>query len=452
MKNKNCILLLLLTLMGHISFAQKHLSPALEPYTENWPSTLLKVLDRAGFEMPGEAAGPRVSNLGASDRNALQLDSTRTFYKFTQPIFGDSTPLVRTLYKYPFADVKIETNFQFNNGQWERKDRSTYFSDSQERLTGVLAEVFDSLSQTFVPASKLEIFPHGNSEELVDSFFTYLWDSTTMDWHLELAARNSFDAQDHLLESVNILDDNGSLVVLKSVHEYDVNGDNHLIREFILIDGLFLPFGRREMDYVDHRPIEVLFLVSDGVSFFPQKRTNYAYTLFGSVRKQMNFEWNASSGNFSLVQTIDYGYDNEQRLASKITASNLLEERDLIIYGYVSGEDLYIEMAFHWDDDLFDWVLDTKKYYYYKGATSSIRPDWTAAQMLQITPNPGVDFVRLNLEDPASLQIYSSNGALVHSDLYSADQLLNLSALIPGLYIIAARTETGLYTGKFVKQ
>ncbi len=257
-----------------------------------------------------------------------------------------------------------------------------------------------------------------------------------------------------MTESVSNFDFNGTQVLFKDVYSYDANGDNHLIEQYALFDGFELPSGRVEITYADHLPIEEVVFVSDGFDFYQTERNNYAYTLFGALRLHMNFDWNAVTEKWDLTQRIEYGFDGQQRVASIqgiYYAENGAETRDLITYAYIQDENLSLEMFFNWDDDLFDWVLDTKKHYYYNGLVS-VNPDPGKALALQIVPNPTVDAVRLTLENEALVQVFSHSGQLLQSRLVQPGQMLNLVDLPAGIYQVMAQQGTDYYIGKVVKQ
>ena len=436
---------LFLALLLQTAFAQRRLSPALLPYAENWTYTMVNAMHRAGFDMPTLSSSTNI------DDGTLQLDSTKTFFEYDLIAPGDSTPLFRTVYQYPMPDSRTETNYQYTNGQWERINRSTLLRDGKDRLVEVIAETFDAQSQSFVPDSRLEIFPHGDSPELVDSFFTYLWDSTLLDWTIVLANRNQFDANNKLLESSNALNTPGTPLLFKEVYSYDTNGDNHLIEEFSIIGGDELPASRTEIKYVDHRPVEVLLHHAESGVLVPQKKTTYAYMNFGSGRRQTDFEWNAPTGHWRIVQSMDYTYDSAERISTLITANNLLETRERIAYTYHSAENLALETLSVWDDALFDWSLDSKKYYHYKGLVA-VNPEPLSALKLQVSPNPTTGLVQLELAAPAWIQLYNSNGRLMRSVDYKPGQLLEINELPNGVYFITARTGHAMHTGKVIKQ
>lgn len=455
MKNNALLFAFLLTMTGQFAFSQKTLPPGVRPYAENWTCTLVKSLHHAGFDMPAMAAAPAPEH-GVNPRSALQLDSTKTFYAYGLNAPGDSAPLFRTIYQYPSNNTKIEINYQYDNGAWLTLNRTTLTSDGQQRLVDALAEVFDPATQSYRPDSRLEVFPHGNSQELVDSFFTYLWDTSVLDWRLTFSGTNRFDDSDRLLESYSSVDYLGTPLVFRDVYSYDTLGDNHLIETFAFVDGEEYPGGRNELVYADHRLIEETAYTFDGAEFVPQHRDNYAYTLFGALRLHMSFEWDAEKVVWRLYQRIDYTYDDAQRLAGKETAFLPLdapEEREFVAYAYVEDENLYTERVYLWDDNLFDWVQDSKKYYYYTGLVSA-DPEPGKALTLQVSPNPTTGFVQFSFADggEASLRLYDVAGQLLQSRLVQAGQPLDLTALPAGIYTVTAQQGATWHSGKIVKQ
>jgi len=453
MKNNALLFALFFALAAPAAYAQRTLSTSVRPYAENWTYSLVKSMHRAGFDMPTMPATPTQAG-DVSPRNVLQLDSTKTFYQYGLNFPGDSTPLFRTICKYPFPDTKIETNYQYENGQWLKLNRETIVSDEQGRLIDVVAEAFDPVSQASKLDSWLRIFPRGNSPELVDSVFTFAWDTTILDWIPVFSIKNVFDDQDRLLESNSQVDYFGDPLIFRDVYSYDANGDNHLIESYAILGADEFLGERTDLVYVDHRPIEVLVSVSDGVDFYPQSRTNYAYTLFGAVRKQMNFEWDAEKENFRLYQTIDYVYDFAQRLIAKETIAmplNAWDERERVSYVYLDDENLYSEWVHHWDHDLFDWILDTKKYYYYNGLVS-VDPTPRPALDLTASPNPTTGFVQFNFDDVATVRVFDLAGQLVQSRLMQPGQALDLTALPAGVYAVTALEGRDFYSGRVVKQ
>lgn len=208
------------------------------------------------------------------------------------------------------------------------------------------------------------------------------------------------------------------------------------------------------MNYVDHQVIESTLYVTDGVAFYPEKRNNYAYTLFGAIRKEMNFVYDVAIENFRLRHTTDFFYDAQQRLAGKENTEiqpNAWDVKERISYAYKQDEDLYMEFVHFWDDDQFDWILDSKKYYYYQGSTA-VDPTPGVAGALAVSPNPGTGVFRLNLDNEAQVKVFDTTGKMLQSSILQAGQQLDISTLPPGVYAIVAQEPHRVLNGKIVKQ
>lgn len=454
MKNNSILLIAFFALMASGANAQKTLSPQVRPYAANWTYTLVKAMNAAGFDMPTMSATAPLPAL-QNPSSALRLDSTKTFYGYGFNGTPDSTPLVRVKYQYPSPQVLVVTEEQFDNGTWLTLNRNTQTTDDLGRLVDVFAELYDPATQTFVPDSRLEIYPHGTSLELVDSFFTFGWNPSLESMQPLLINWNTFNNQDQLLESVSKVLLFNDPLLFREVYAYDINGDNHLIESFATIDGQELPSGRTDISYFDHLPIETTTMEFDGGAFIPETRVNMAYTLFGALRRQLDFTWNADLQTWYLGKTTDLAYDDEQRLAGKETAFlplNAPEEREYVAYAYVEGENLYTERLLLWDDELFDWVLAQKKYYYYSGGTTANDPEPRPVQTLLMSPNPTVGPVHFPFGEEVALQVFDMAGQQIKSVLLQPGQPLDLSNLPAGIYHLRARDPEGWYSGKIVKE
>jgi hypothetical protein len=446
MKNAIYLPTLVLILFTNASFAQRMLSEGVKPYAETWPATLMKSMDRAGFE----------SNAirGRSSRNDLQLDSTKTFYGYTPGMSGDSTPLNRTIHEYPFNNEEIETYYEYLNQSWLPLNRTTQTSDDQGRMVDAFAEAYDPETETFRPDSRLELFPHGNSPELIDSFFTYLWDEDIMDMRIIFSVRNVFDSQDRQLESYSSIDYFGDPVIFREIYSYDDNGDNHLIEEFAILGPDTFPSSRTEQIFVNHRLIQSIVYVSDDLGFIPKSMEKYSYNVSGTLRRHISFDWDPELENFRMARNIEYLYDDEDRLTGKETAiiyAGAVEEREFTAYAYLEGDNLFIERTFFWDDDLIDWILDTKKFYYYNGLVSGA-PTPRPAEALQAFPNPTTGIVNFRMNDRAEVQVFDASGRLVKSIQVQPYSPLDMTTLPNGIYTVTAREGNDFYVGRIVKQ
>jgi len=447
---KNSLLLALLWAICFIAAsAQRTLPPSLRPHAANWHYTAVKALHQAGYDMP------TLHNGSVSQRsNGLQLDSTKTFYGYGLPTPADSTPLFLSTYRYPQADTKVETNFQYENGVRQKVNRSTSTSDQQGRLTEVFAEIFDPAANGYRQDSRLDIFPHGTSQTLVDSFFVWQWDTTAMEWALLIANKNTYDAQDRLLHGLSIVDVFGQSVTFGDSYTYDSKGDNNLIESYALIDGIEYPSGKTELTYADHLLTQsIVFEIDDNGKYLPQSKSEYSYTPFRREEVGKTYQWSFDKNDW--VQSGEYlhTYDAAQRLTLRenhIMYQNAPEDRERFVYQYKEGNLLALEEAHFWDGNVF--YLSDRKHYYYSGGSSASREPELRAQPLLMQPNPTTGMLRLNLQESANIQIFSNTGQQIRADFFEPQGTLNISDLPSGLYFVVARTETGVFTGRVVKE
>lgn len=446
---KNYLLPTLLWALATCSLlAQKTLSPGVKPYADNWSYNVKRLFHHAGFDLSASETNK------VSSRSVLQLDSTKTYNEYNLNAPGDSTPVLRSDYTYPSSDTKIELSYQFIDGAWQVLSRFTSISDDQQRQVEVIAESFDFETQTFQFDSRLRIFPHGNSQQFLDSVQIFAWDSTAMDWHIVFGIYNTFDSQDRLVESVSSIDYFGDPLIFKEKYSYNNAGDNFLIEEFAILGIDTIPSARTEITYSDHRPIESNVFVFNGINFALETRETYAYTTFGALRLTLFFEWDVVINDLKLVEWVEHKFDNEQRIASTETTTvnpDGSDVRQLSTFAYIEDENPSLEISFNWDHDLVDWILDTKKHYYYDGFVA-VQPEPGAVLTLQIVPNPTVDAVRLTLENEARVQVFDHAGRMVQSGMMQPGQMLNVVALPAGIYQVTAQQGDDFFVGKMLKQ
>lgn len=432
-------------------FAQKTLPVSLQAQMTNCDIAATAMLERAGFELTACPAGTSISVRQRS--NTLQLDSTKTFHAYGLNAPSDSTPLFRTIYQYPQPNVKIESEAQYENDTWLTLNRLTTRSDAQGRVLEVFGEAFEPADEAFVPDSRLEAFPHGNSPTLLDSFFVYQWDLSVSEWRLLMFSKNVFDDQDRLVESISSFDYFGTALIFKDRHTYDANGDNTLIESVALIDGAEFPAGRRELSYKNSRLTQVIAYIPDETGQdLPQDKTTYTYTSFGKERQVNKYTWSLDANDWVHIQVNTYAYDGMQRLIAQesiLYNEDSSEERELINFTYLEDDNLNFEERFFWDGT--DYQLIDRKFYYYGNGTLGTEKPAQGALPLVISPNPTVGEVRLNLDAAIWVRVYDTSGQLVNSEQPTGNTL-DLAALPSGLYFVTALTADALYSGRLVKE
>ena len=114
----------------------------------------------------------------------------------------------------------------------------------------------------------------------------------------------------------------------------------------------------------------------------------------------------------------------------------------------------YYGDGFNWYQSLEAGALVMRPYFNYSPANlSSQPPGLEASKTLQIYPNPAGHQVRLDgLEDRvATAQIFHSSGALVMEVAPSLPEVIDISELPEGTYILVVRSSGGVQYAKFTK-
>jgi len=450
---KNSLLALIWAIAIIPATAQKTLPSNVMPYIANWNHTTTKALERAGFEVEKHHPATTTPLTAQNRSGGLQLDSTITYYGYV-PGLQDSTPIFRTTYQYPQPKLEIETVFQMENNAWLALYRSNIHKDALGRIVEVYAEANDPDQNEFVPDSRILIYPHQNSLDLIDSFFVFGWDQDAAEWMLLFLTQNQFDGSGRLLESISSFDYFGEQIILKDVHTYDANGDNTLIVQYAVFEGVEFNTARQDLEYQNHLLVQA---TSSSVDLFgevaPYSQERYVYTNFGKVQQHNSYEWSYDEEDWVQTGAVLFAYDNVQRVNSMETVvytAGEPDQRDLETYAYIEDEHLSVLATYFWTGDEF--MLSDREYYYYSGGTSSSPEPVFAALPLSFSPNPTQGSARLNLTEPSLVQIFDTHGRLLNSGEYQPGTLLNLNDLPNGLYIVTARTAGELFMGRLVKQ
>jgi hypothetical protein len=450
---KNSLLALLWAIVILPASAQKTLPVSLQNNKSVIPAKVLQSLKQLGFELEKQTTSAEAA-IVQSRSNSLRLDSIKLFNGYDFHPAGDSAATNLTTYEYPQAWEKIETNYYYENDEQLPLNRSIISSDILDRVVEVYSEVWNPEKGDFFPDSRAVSYPHGTDLNLIDSIYVYGFDSLNNTWVTIFFTTNLYDDQDRLLESISSFDYFGQPLLFKDVFSYDGNGDNHLVETYANFDGAELLTSKRELTYQNHLPIEVIAFATDGSGgFFAQSRITYAYNSQQLEQQVNGYEWNFESNDWFQTTGTTYGYDNAQRLTSKLEVlynQQGGEEQDLFTYDYEEDNQLHSE-AHAYGDGAGGFMLFDRTFYYYSDETLSDKEP-LASKQLTVSPNPTAGMIRLDLEEEAIVRIYTVDGSLISSGVCQPNATMQLDHLPTGLYVISAQGAHGLYTGRIVKE
>ncbi len=434
--------------------AQKTLPPSIQPYAVHWGYKVKQLLQEVGFEIPGPHAEFELRPQLESRSPGFRLDSTVSFYGYSPFGSPDSIPLFRNIYSYPSPDKEIIEESYLNNGIWIPLSQSTITKDNLNRITGAVALRYDEEAGLYIPDSRIRVYPHGASPELLDSICVEIWDLDLNHWRNHLAISNSFDDQDRLLESESVFGLFEFPVIFREKYLYNEAGLLEVIESYTADGEEEWLDGREEYTYEDGLATVVTALSSDGSGgFFPVRMTDNTYNERRLLEKQTMAEWDFEKEEWSLTVTDTYMYDDEERMVEHVNiifAAPGLIDRTRYTYEYFRDEYRANETYYGWDSG---WKIQDRKYYYYSSLVAYEPVDPVTADAMFLYPNPTSGIVHIKLAGSPTVYVYSLSGQLVRRvQMAPGEKVLNLTGLQAGVYQVRAKSNEDYYSGKLIIQ
>ncbi|MDX1410509.1 MAG: T9SS type A sorting domain-containing protein, partial [Saprospiraceae bacterium] len=292
---------------------------------------------------------------------------------------------------------------------------------------------------------------------LLDSFRIDAWVHQSGFWVSLMTVRNKFDNEDRLTETETTLDGAGYQLKFRDIHVYDGTGNNILIDQFLLDEGEEYHAGQWTMQYSGNLLIEEVFSTPDGFGgYLPDSRTTYAYTPSGQTMLVRNYAYDLGNDTWMLYASTEYTYDPEDRLATEIYstyAQGEMDSRSRTTYQYYTGTHLgYINYDIY-DFNQGNYVLNTRRVYYYEPA-SSARPVKALVNKLLFAPNPASSETYVFVDQGGQMAIYDLSGRIMSQQLLNpGPNPVDLSQLPGGVYV-AMMTSLGktVATGNIIRQ
>lgn len=448
-------MMILATAMSPV-FGQKQLPASIQPYAVNWGYSVKQMFGAAGYDVPGPKASFELKPTIETRSEEARLDSTITYsgYDLNLP---DSMPMFRNVYTYPVKGMQVVTEYFYDFDHWAPLSRTALISDELGRLVAAFSQVYDDATGTYIPDSQLDIFPHENSLELVDSFFVSGWSVELNDWVRLLGVWNTIDGAGRVRESLSSNELFGIPLVFLDRYYYNNDGDLSGIESFNIDGEEEYPASRESYLYEDHLLQSATTFTFDGIeTFVPESRIEYTYTPFREQELVKSFVIDPATFEWVLNHVLGYAYDDQERVTLKeevSAANNGGFDRHLNKYTYFTGDDLATDSGYSFNTQDEEWVLEDRTYYFYNGLTAYDPVDPDAAEALTMWPNPSSGSIQIKLDEKATVSIYALSGQLVGTHQLSAGQnTLDMTSLPAGIYEVRAVTEDAHYAGRLVLQ
>ncbi len=448
-------IIILATAMSPL-FGQKQLPASLQSYAVNWGYSVKQMFQAAGYDVPGPKASFDLVPTFETRSNELRLDSTITYYGYDVS-HQDSMPLMRNVYTYPQDGMQVNTEYFYDFDHWTPLSRTVMIFDELDRMVDAFSQVYDDAIGDFIPDSRIEFYPHENSLTEADSFFVSGWSVELKDWYRLFSVWNTFDGAGRVRESLSSTSLFEFPIVFLDRYYYNNDGDLTGIESFNIDQEEEYPASRESFWYVDHLLQSSTIETSDGFNgWIAESKKEYTYTPFRKEELVKSFIINLQTNDWELDQVFGYVYDSSERIIQREETSateNGAWDRLLKTFNYLQDENLASEGNWTYDNQIDNWVLQDKKYYYYNGTTAYEPVDPINISELAMWPNPASSNIQLGLEGNVSLQLFDPAGHLVRQyEVNTGAMKLDISALPSGAYYVKAKSEDGHYAGTLIIQ
>jgi hypothetical protein len=309
----------------------------------------------------------------------------------------------------------------------------------------------------WIKESRYQLYPRGNSLELFDSLVVFSWNDTTQTWTQALKIEHVFDGQGRLFTETTTINAEGQMVQFQDKYSYNASGNNHLIESFLVVGAFVLPSGKKDLTYDSDKVIQIVEWTSNGLGtgFVRSRRTTHNYNN-NLVSQTNHYQWDALVNDWAPESVSQFSYDGDGRLIrteiETVAANGLPPQKTRLARTYKVADKLALESVSSWDFLEQQYTLDNRTFYYYEGGATPVFQAPRAVKSLEMFPNPAIQSVQLNLTEPADIQVFNTQGQWQQQLKLQPGETLDMAGFQPGVYQVVARTNTGVFAGKIVKQ
>jgi len=364
---------------------------------------------------------------------------------------------------------------------WENIERESYTYDDKGNFITWLYQEWENNNWVNNYRSFYLYDDYGNEieysgEEWTDNLWEVSYQSKTT---------NTYDESGNLLSAVEMkLIDGSSVNARRYAYSYDSNGN--------VLTMLSYKYSSDPWEYEE----KYTFTYDSNNNIFTELSqfysadawskgllVTYSYNTIGSVEKKIyhNLDYNNEPYSFEF-DTVKYEYDSN---------GNLLSIGESQIYSYDSNGNLSTWDFYTWNSETSQWIKKWSEpclifiktdytgkiwnysvqrhgngiLFYTYGSGNKMIFSWTQVaitglndinenNIISIFPNPAYTSVTIKgIEKPGIVRIYSLDGKqIITSPITSSNQILNVSELKSGIYILRIETSGKIAVKKFIKQ
>ncbi|MGB3802321.1 MAG: T9SS type A sorting domain-containing protein [Lewinella sp.] len=386
------------------------------------------------------------------------LDSTVTYQPVeTGGVDMATVPSSKTVFTQTTDTVLTERVSEFDGTTWQPVSEIRITNDALGREKRQLELRWNDDTEAWVNYARLVNFHRGTSLETLDSFYLDLYNVDSDTWERLYTQTNKYDDGERLVESAIETDlfGFGTYLTIVATYVYNDAGDNDVIRTGIINGADTIPGGRTELTYEDHRVTEELLLVTDdNGNFVPDERNAYTYTSQGLQDSITMYQWDDQIEDWMATSLDDYDYENglvTDYFSTTYTMGDMVTKTRQTTT-YLPGTEYVDETKdFEYEADTDTYVLTESTTYFYSEVNTTSLPPALAKEVLRVWPNPAVNMLRIDFEEPAVLHLFDQSGRLLFTGQHEPGHGVDLGGLPSGVYIISLTTRNVRHQARVIK-
>lgn len=339
----------------------------------------------------------------------------------------------------------IEFDWITVSSSWIPVDREIWEYDASSNLIRLTSYERDGMGWMAYDKDEYAYDANGNEIEYKD----YDWDADSSDWMLWYQVNSAYNTKNQITEEIVRQKFFGqSIMQLWSKTTFTYLND--------LLD------EKEEQNYSE-----------DDMDWVNSRRERYTYTGNNNTGRT-GYYWNPVDGMWTETERAVFTYDDKDNLIGsveseydtdlmewvntykeQITFNNDYSIEELVVpYQYFEWKYMITSISgFYWDNNTWTPSYDVRLFYSAFSDLSSTNKE--GISNVKLYPNPASDMLYVEIDDQTSgtmINLIDLNGRNVYSAEIRMGMPINLSELVPGIYLYELVSPVHIYRGKIIKQ
>lgn len=325
--------------------------------------------------------------------------------------FNDWRAATRIINDYPDDTTTMLTYFdwQYPELEWVESSNGRIIKvlDSINNVEEELIFDWDENMQDWIPYTRVQNHMNESGETVL--YYKYYWNRNDSVWRNYNKKEKGYDENGNLIMSVDYFWSSADSLWVgatnffigpgKTLYEYNQQGKLLLFTHY--------DWDRENMEWVgaDDNQVEL------------------KYDDMGQVTEEIRYDWSAESA----------GWAPSHRL----------------VIGYGPSGKVITESQYAWDEDLQEWDLILRYFFYRSGATAVRQVELSG---INIYPNPNNGILNISgITGPARIQVFNLQGRQI-KDILTDNDRVDLMELPVGLYFVRIQDGDRIHIQKMVKE